>query len=163
MNRARVMGAARRYGWYTPLVAMVVAGVLVAVGAPPQALGGHGGSRPAPAVLAPGSSGSITHYPWWDPRGWLGGEGAPRPRTLAAGGGPQIGRLPRQVALPAPRRVRELTARRSADTRVFQLSDGRLQAEISAVPVNYGTRTAHGSRSTRPCGRRSGRVMCTVT
>src|SRR5216684_2290607 len=137
------MGAARRYGWYAPLVAMVVAGVLVAVGAPPLPLGGHGGSRPAPAVLAPGSSGSITHYRWWDPRGWLGGGGAPKPRTLAAGGGPQAGRMPRQVALPAPRRMRELAARRSADTRVFQLSDGRLQAEISAVPVNY--RDSHGA------------------
>ncbi len=137
MNRGRVMGAARRYGWYAPLVAMVVAGVLVAVGAPPQALGGHGGSRPAPAVLAPGSSGSITHYPWWDPRGWLGGGGAAKPRTIAAGGGPQRGRLPRQVAVPAPRRVRELTSRRTADARVYQLSDGRLQAAVSAVPVNY--------------------------
>jgi len=136
VNRARVMGAARRYGWYAPLAALVTAGALVAAGVLP--LGGHGGSRPAPAVLAPGSAGSVSHHPWWDPRGWLGsGGGVPKPRTIAAAGGPHAGRLPRQVAVPAPRRVRELTARRTADTRVYQLSDGRLQAAVSAVPVNY--------------------------
>src|SRR6266404_6133942 len=112
-------GVVRRWG---RLAAVVAALALLAGGVPPT-VSGHGGSRPA-AVLAPGSSGSLRHYHWWDPRGWLGGgSGVPGPRVLAAG--------------PAPRRVRELTARRAADARVYQLADGRLQAVISGVPVNY--------------------------
>ncbi|WP_433363628.1 DNRLRE domain-containing protein [Actinoplanes sp. CA-142083] len=38
---------------------------------------------------------------------------------------------------PAQKRVREVTAKRTANGRVYQLSDGRLQAELSATPVNY--------------------------
>ena len=139
MGQGRVTGVVRRYRWLVAVAAVLalVAGVL------PLAVAGHGGPRPA-AVLAPGSSGSLRHLHWWDPRGWFGGGGGtPAPRTLAAGGGPQVGRLPHQAAAPAPRRVRELTARRSADARVYQLSDGRLQAVISGVPVNY--RDARGA------------------
>jgi len=40
------------------------------------------------------------------------------------------------------KRVRELAARRQANARYFQLSDGRVQAELSALPINY--RDAHG-------------------
>jgi RHS repeat-associated protein len=52
---------------------------------------------------------------------------------------------PTMVAEPDPkaRRVRELTARRTANGRYYQLSDGRVQAEISGSPVNY--RDARGS------------------
>jgi hypothetical protein len=38
---------------------------------------------------------------------------------------------------PAEKRVRELPDRRTANGRFYQLSDGRVQAEISAAPVNY--------------------------
>lgn len=38
---------------------------------------------------------------------------------------------------PAQKRVREVAAKRTANGKVYQLSDGRLQAEISAVPVHY--------------------------
>jgi RHS repeat-associated protein len=38
---------------------------------------------------------------------------------------------------PPGRRVKELTGRRTATTSVFQLDDGRLQAEVSAVPVYW--------------------------
>ncbi|MFU8854667.1 hypothetical protein ACNAW0_27390, partial [Micromonospora sp. SL1-18] len=38
---------------------------------------------------------------------------------------------------PAPKRVREVPGKRTANGRVYELSDGRLQAEVSAVPVNY--------------------------
>jgi len=43
------------------------------------------------------------------------------------------------VAEPDPKahRVRELTGRRTATGRFYQLSDGRVQAEISGTPVNY--------------------------
>ncbi|HEY8111238.1 MAG TPA: hypothetical protein VII16_00005, partial [Actinomycetes bacterium] len=49
------------------------------------------------------------------------------------------------VAEPDPKahRVRELTGRRTATGRSYQLSDGRVQAEISGTPVNY--RDARGS------------------
>lgn len=81
---------ARKYGWYAPLVAIAMAGVLIAWLAPPVSVTGHGSGQ-APGVLAPGSSGSVTHHPWWDPRGWFGGGGgAPGPRTMAAGGGPMV-------------------------------------------------------------------------
>ena len=41
------------------------------------------------------------------------------------------------VAWPEPTRVGELTDRRTANTRYFQLSDGRVQAEISTSPVHF--------------------------
>src|SRR5260370_42164774 len=129
------MAAGRRYG---PLAVILTVLALVAGGVPPVAFTGHPAGQPAPGILAPGSSGSIGHHSWWDPRSWFGGDGAnaSKPRVLAATGGPQVGRMPVQAKMPAPRRVRELTARRSATTRVYQLSDGRQQAVISAVPVN---------------------------
>jgi len=131
------MSGLRRYGWAIPLVAVAVAGVLVAALMTPPAVSGHG-AAPAAGLLAPGSAGSLSHYPWWDPRGWFGGGGhAPAPRTMAAGGGPQRIPVPRQVAAGKPRRVAELTSRRTANTRVYRLSNGELQAAISAGPVNY--------------------------
>ncbi|MBM0237950.1 hypothetical protein JNW88_13765 [Micromonospora sp. ATA32] len=44
---------------------------------------------------------------------------------------------------PAPKRVREVPGRRTANGRVYQLSDGRLQAELSALPVNYRDAKGH--------------------
>ncbi len=62
------------------------------------------------------------------------------------------------AAKPAgpPRRVRELADRRSANQRVFQLSDGRVQAELSGAPLFY--RDARGrwqqiDTRVRPSGR----------
>lgn len=144
MTGGRIRVLARRYGLaagaLTVATVVAVAALLASGVAPVQ------GPRPVAgsAALAPGSAGSLPHYHWWDPRGWFGGHGAAlKPRTIAAVGGPQVGRAPAQAAWPAPRRVRELTARRSADARVYQLSDGRRQAVISAVPVNY--RDARGA------------------
>ncbi|MEQ4210402.1 DNRLRE domain-containing protein [Actinopolymorpha sp. B9G3] len=76
--------------------------------------------------------------------------------------------MPRRVpvpvgeALPEPRRVRELTGRRSASGKVFELADGRVQAELSAAPVHY--RDAGGDwreidTSVRPSTRRPGFVV----
>jgi RHS repeat-associated protein len=140
VNRGRMIAAARRYG---PLVACLAVLALVAGGGSLVVLPHRAGPPRAGAVLAPGSQGSLAHHPWWDPRGWFGGSGVPKSRTIAAVGGPQTGRRLRQVASPPVRRVRELTAKRTADTRVYQLSDGRLQADVSAVPVNY--RDTHGA------------------
>ncbi|NEE04775.1 golvesin C-terminal-like domain-containing protein, partial [Phytoactinopolyspora halotolerans] len=38
---------------------------------------------------------------------------------------------------PPPERVKELKSRRTANTKVFQLSDGRFEAELSADPVHF--------------------------
>jgi hypothetical protein len=78
-----------------------------------------------------------------DPRGgW---------RPASEGGEPEDLRGPRKLDNGVPRqdpargpqkappekRVRELTERRTANGRVFQLEDGRLQQEISAAPLHY--------------------------
>lgn len=41
------------------------------------------------------------------------------------------------TAVPPGKRVKELTAKRSATGKVFELEDGRLQAELSSRPVHY--------------------------
>src|SRR5215472_7584663 len=133
MNAGRLV----RIAAVVTAVAMVVTGVTLAV------FPGGAGSRSAPGVLAPGSQGSAGPHPWWDPWGWFrsGGPDAPHGRTIAADGGPQVGRRLHQAAAPVPRRVREVVGKRSADTRVYRLADGRSQADISAGPMNYLDRT----------------------
>jgi RHS repeat-associated protein len=51
--------------------------------------------RPAVAILAPGSNGSLQHHPWWDPRGWFA-PSVPEPRVLAE----IVAAVPRQVRRP---------------------------------------------------------------
>ena len=64
------------------------------------------------------------------------------PRRLDVPGVPAV--QPAPVGRPAPpaSRVRELVGRRTATGSYFELSDGRIQAELSAAPVHY--RDAHG-------------------
>ncbi|MFE9442533.1 DNRLRE domain-containing protein [Streptomyces sp. NPDC006602] len=50
-------------------------------------------------------------------------------------------KLPRGKNDPKAKRVRELTGRRTANARFWQLSDGRVQAELSAVPTSYRSGT----------------------
>jgi RHS repeat-associated protein len=47
---------------------------------------------------------------------------------------------------PKAKRVRELTGKRTANARFWQLSDGRMEAELSAVPTSY--RTGTGAKAT---------------
>jgi hypothetical protein len=61
------------------------------------------GGRPAMAILAPGSNGSLQHHPWWDPRGWFAA-GVPKPRVLTD----YVAAVPRQARLP--RQPAQLTA-----------------------------------------------------
>ena len=65
------------------------------------------------------------------------------PRRLTEGAVPRADAPPAGKAWPAARRVRELPARRTANGTFYQLSDGRVQAEIAAAPVHY--RDAHGA------------------
>jgi len=113
--------------------AVAATGLLVAQLVPGPA--GHNGGGPGQAgILAPGSSGSLQHHSWWDPGGWADGGGAPKPRAIAGSGLPRASsRVTRHAAVAPPRRVGELTSLRTAGTRVYQLSDGRRQAVISAA------------------------------
>ncbi|GAA4572708.1 hypothetical protein GCM10023176_36200 [Micromonospora coerulea] len=70
-----------------------------------------------------------------------GGPGKAKPEVVSAGLSLSE-KPPAATKWPAPKRVREVPGKRTANGRVYQLSDGRLQAELSAVPVNY--RDANG-------------------
>jgi RHS repeat-associated protein len=55
-------------------------------------------------------------------------------------------KLPRGKVAPRAKRVKELTGRRTAHARFWQLSDGRVEAELSAVPTSY--RSGTGKKAT---------------
>ncbi|WP_247701713.1 DNRLRE domain-containing protein [Streptomyces sp. F63] len=50
-------------------------------------------------------------------------------------------KLPKGKAAPKAKRVKELKGRRTANARFWQLSDGRVEAELSAVPTSYRSGT----------------------
>ncbi|WP_370265416.1 DNRLRE domain-containing protein [Streptomyces sp. V4I8] len=50
-------------------------------------------------------------------------------------------KLPKGKAAPKAKRVKELKGRRTASSRFWQLSDGRVEAELSAVPTSYRSGT----------------------
>src|SRR5260370_219070 len=52
---------------------------------------------------------------------------------------PSHSRMPKQEVAPPAHRVRELTSKRSQNSKTYLLSNGQRQAVISAVPVNYRT------------------------
>jgi RHS repeat-associated protein len=58
-------------------------------------------------------------------------------RPLAAGGVPRQDAPPSRTAAKPATRIKELTAQRSAHGTVYQLSDGRLEQELSSTPVHY--------------------------
>ncbi|MCW3841999.1 DNRLRE domain-containing protein [Micromonospora yasonensis] len=65
-----------------------------------------------------------------------GGPGRARPERVIAG--LRLDQKPKPGVVKKPaKRVKELTGRRTATTQVFQMSDGRLQAEVSAAPRFY--------------------------
>ncbi|MFC9249004.1 sugar-binding protein, partial [Streptomyces sp. NPDC057136] len=63
-----------------------------------------------------------------------------RPKGPSTGGNPTLAsreKLPAGKAAPKAKRVAELTGRRTANERFWQLSDGRVQAEVSVTPTGY--------------------------
>ena len=101
------------------------------------------------AALVPASA-LVWSGPGGNPLSWLGARML-EVRDLFTGPPPaRTGTLTEGTAWTAPgrsaagadpkppgKRVRELTARRTATRTVYQLADGRLQAEVSATPVRY--------------------------
>ncbi|MEV3992516.1 DNRLRE domain-containing protein, partial [Streptomyces sp. NPDC049837] len=73
--------------------------------------------------------------------GWFSDEGEESgPGEPSTGGTPALPsreKLPKGKAAAKAKRVKELTRQRTANTRYWQLSDGRVQAEVSAVPTAY--------------------------
>ena len=62
------------------------------------------------------------------------------PKEPSTGGTPTLPsreKLPKGKAAGKAKRVAELTGRRTANARYWKLSDGRVQAEVSAVPTGY--------------------------
>jgi hypothetical protein len=65
------------------------------------------------------------------------GSGLPGSVDLGVDGVPRDEPVAEAVRWTEPVRVGELTGRRTANASFFELSDGRVQAEISATPVHY--------------------------
>jgi RHS repeat-associated protein len=61
---------------------------------------------------------------------------------------PQHGRLPKGKKRPKPKRVKELKGRRTSNARFWRMSDGTVQAELSAVPTSYRSGTSWKSIDT---------------
>lgn len=80
-------------------------------------------SGATPAGVAP--------LPKWQP------PAAPRNSVLGATGVPRQAAAPAGKVDPKAKRVKELQGKRSANGKVFQLSDGRLEQELSVEPVHY--------------------------
>jgi RHS repeat-associated protein len=123
------MRGTRRY--LGPVLALVLAlgaggSSLSAAGGGNPAAKGAGGEAAPQASGARGTAGSEAGSRVADLSGLAAMARAARPPAEPAG-----------KAWPAEKRVRELPERRTANARFYQLSDGRVQAEISTGPVNY--------------------------
>ncbi len=128
----------RRRGRLRRVVAAAVAFVLLASLAPPP---------PAAAQTYASSSaepGAVSRFASWlggTVAGWFAEEpkGDMRPATgKVVLPGRDGAAVPRQAAPKPPgKRVKELTGKRSRFAKVYELEDGRLQAEVSAAPAHY--------------------------
>ncbi|GAA3486552.1 DNRLRE domain-containing protein [Streptomyces cremeus] len=71
--------------------------------------------------------------------GWFGGDSDEddKPPTGGKLEIPSRERLPEGKNAPRAKRVKELTSERTSSARFWQLSDGRIEAELSAFPTSY--------------------------
>ena len=101
-----------------------------------------------PAFAAPAASShssGISEDPGiWDTiRGWFTGSTAdlaeepPKSVNLGVDGIPRDDPNAKGKAWPEAKRVKELTGKRTESAKYYELSDGRVQAEISQTPVHY--------------------------
>ncbi|OAH13198.1 tRNA3(Ser)-specific nuclease WapA precursor [Streptomyces jeddahensis] len=92
---------------------------------------------PQPAFAAPADGKALLG----GIKDWLGvddDEQEPaKPPELSDAGVPSNEHLPRGSVRPKPKRVKELKDRRTPSARYWQLSDGRIQSEVSSVPTHY--------------------------
>jgi RHS repeat-associated protein len=91
-----------------------------------------------PGAQAAGDWKPASKRNWWD-RLWglHRGKSAPKHRDLTVGAVPRRDPVPVGHKLAPAKRVGELTSRRTANARYYKMSNGQVQAEISAQPVNY--------------------------
>ncbi|WP_258308210.1 DNRLRE domain-containing protein [Streptomyces sp. NWU339] len=72
---------------------------------------------------------------------WLGGddaeEASPKAPPQSDAGVADRQKLPKGKNAPKAKRVKELTDRRTENARYWQMSDGRTEVELSAVPTSY--------------------------
>jgi RHS repeat-associated protein len=95
-----------------------------------------GGRGPTSATEADGDGAGLLSRFSEAARGLVTGPGRSKPEVISAGLALDQP-APTGEAWPAQKRVKELTDKRTANGSFFQLADGRVQAEISAAPVNY--------------------------
>ncbi|MEU7036169.1 DNRLRE domain-containing protein [Streptomyces sp. NPDC046237] len=71
--------------------------------------------------------------------GWFSDDGAGGTKPPVGGNleVPSREKLPKGEKLPKAKRVKELTGKRTSQARFWQLSDGRIEAELTAVPTSY--------------------------
>lgn len=71
--------------------------------------------------------------------GWFGDDEKERPEPPSYDGSEVADRqkLPHGKNAPKAKRVKELTSRRTPSARFWQLSDGRVEAELTATPTSY--------------------------
>ncbi|WP_446210444.1 golvesin C-terminal-like domain-containing protein [Micromonospora sp. IBSANI012] len=93
--------------------------------------------QPNPAATASAGDDDILTRLGKAARGLVGGGAAKAPAEAVRAGLYVEQKLPAGVRKQPAKRVKELTGRRSATTRVYKMSDGRLQAEVSATPQFY--------------------------
>jgi len=124
------VAGSRLRGRRVPVLATVVA-VMVGVMSP-QAFA----APPKPAAPSkPAAPKMPAQHPDWRP--------VPRtPAPIAVQSGPARPQIP-IGAMPPAHRVRELTGKRTANARFYQLSDGRVQAAVATGVVNYRDRQGH--------------------
>ncbi|MFI0372079.1 DNRLRE domain-containing protein [Actinomadura sp. 1N219] len=117
----------------------LLAGIMVVVLALALAPPARAEQRPANAeASAPGDGWKPeSKRNAWDRFKGLFGDDEPKSRKLAAVGVPRNDPMPPSAKAAPAKRVKELTGRRTANAKVFELSDGRLQKELSAVPRHY--------------------------
>src|SRR5262245_41350035 len=91
-------------------------------------IGPMGGAAPRPAGRTPTAADPRNG---WRPASEHGVAARPASRIVSPDGVPRNDAQPRPVKL-SDKRVRELSAARTANSRAYELSDGRVQREISA-------------------------------
>ena len=121
------MSGKGRFGTSSRLIAVALCCAVVWSGGPASAVAGE--SSPAERVRAGGEHDTVLDLPGGDEVG-----GAPAVAAAVLPGGEKV--LVAEEAPPATR-DRELVERRTANGKVFELSDGRLEAEIAPDPVHY--------------------------